>query len=544
MKVFSRDILQKGFGRWVVWISGITLLLALYGLRVRDSGQWDWILGLALIATMALSSWSFYFTIGGDDRASAVGKFNLRGIRANPMWMIRVGSLLILLAAGTIWTMLLFQLDGFYTTPDTIQYARVAAQPLGSTAFWFGERPISLPLIFKLFGFHPGDLPLRPDTTSAIRVTQFQAFFSLGSFVMLGLVLAAQVRSLWLKAASLFLIPLFGMTIDVGMWNRILLSESLSLSFFALAAALTFLSLDLWEGWQERSTTYKSALLLLTLLAVTFFVGLRDVHAYLLLMLVPVMLIGFAFRSIRTHPGFPIYMVALVVIVLLVGFQLVSMNRGERWLAPYVNLLTARILPKPEARNFFAERGAPIETVFREAGDYGRRQLYGYLFEDQDGRALLAWIREQGTRTYLAYLLRRVDQTLITPLQNMRHLLDAGSSEYRNQQHPDPLWMSAVSRFLFPRGWKMLLVWGMGLVGLMAVLTFIGDGRSSWLLPAFMILSAIPLSYLIWHGDAIEAERHATQVAFQYRLGLWSGSLLMAGKAWELRGGGVERDRR
>jgi len=41
------------------------------------------------------------------------------------------------------------------------------------------------------------------------------------------------------------------------------------------------------------------------------------------------------------------------------------------------------------------------------------------------------------------------------------------------------------------------------------------------LVPAFLVASIYPLMFVVWHGDAVEVERHAFQIAYQIRLAVW-----------------------
>jgi hypothetical protein len=138
---------------------------------------------------------------------------------------------LLFLAAALTWTLLNYRVDGFYTTPDTDSYASVGQAALTSSALWAGERPSTVPLAFRAFGMSvqvlndPAAFPAR-----ARLFTQFESALSVASFVILGLAVASHVKSRALKSCALFLVVAFGMTIDVALWNRMLLSESLSAS--------------------------------------------------------------------------------------------------------------------------------------------------------------------------------------------------------------------------------------------------------------------------------------------------------------------------
>jgi hypothetical protein len=56
---------------------------------------------------------------------------------------------------------------------------------------------------------------------------------------------------------------------------------------------------------------------------------------------------------------------------------------------------------------------------------------------------------------------------------------------------------------------------------LMIAIPLRSSGRIHTVVPAFLIVSLYPLLFVVWHGDAVEVERHALQIAYQIRLAVW-----------------------
>ena len=50
---------------------------------------------------------------------------------------------------------------------------------------------------------------------------------------------------------------------------------------------------------------------------------------------------------------------------------------------------------------------------------------------------------------------------------------------------------------------------------------------SGWLVPSLLWVTIYPLMLVIYHGDAIELERHSYQLALQLRMGAWIGLIFL-----------------
>ena len=156
---------------------------------------------------------------------------------------------------------------------DTHDYMFMTGIPLRD---WFqfttSLRPWTVPLFYKLVASQQTVVPW------------MQTLLWVGCWTMLAYAFSISLRPGWLQVVSFTLLLIFSLSLPVVMWNRIILSESISSSLFVLLAGLWLLLLQKWKVG-----------LLLAVIVVTFFwQNARETNIYLLIMLA-----GFLFRVDR-----------------------------------------------------------------------------------------------------------------------------------------------------------------------------------------------------------------------------------------------------
>jgi len=107
---------------------------------------------------------------------------------------------------------------------DTTSYTGTADKPLTSLEFWAGERPFTLPLLFKLLGVNSQNYNNQPAMAA---VAESQTWISILCWTVLGLSIARPIRNRWLGAIAFGLVLAFSLVYDISKWDLILLSESL-----------------------------------------------------------------------------------------------------------------------------------------------------------------------------------------------------------------------------------------------------------------------------------------------------------------------------
>lgn len=198
-------------------------------------------------------------------------------------------------------------------------------------------------------------------------------------------------------------------------------------------------------------------------------------------------------------------------------------------LPPFLNVFHARFLPDREALNFFLERGMPLDERIRaNLRSYDRERLIRVFYNDSRVVPLNRWVRQHARSAYVAYLLANTIRSICEPIQHYRQLISPDSSEYRMPASPTPTWPTVLSNVTFPRDSTALLVATGLLVTVMAILIRLGCYEAWWSVPILPYLTVYPLMFVVWHGDAIEVERHAYPVRLQIQLARWMALMFCA----------------
>ena len=526
----------------IVGLAAITPILANVLRIVRaypsdpDGNTVAYLILLALAVSAVVYDWPIAHA--ARDRPGDLRRSRLELLLgALPTELPRAWAGLLFVGAALTWTLLNYRVDSVYTTPDTDSYASVGEAGLRSQAFWAGERPPTVPLVLRIFGLSTGVLNDPSSFPHHARVfTQFQSILSAAAFIVLGLAVASHVRHWWLKACALAIVAAFGMTMDVSQWNRMLTSESLSTSFLSLWIALWLVALDAWRKWDRLSIVLRVALGLgLGFLGVLYSFA-RDANAFLLLALSIALALGLASRRVRAHPAVRAYLSLTVFLAGVFLLQYGLMGRAGRWVVPLANVLHVRILPSEEGRSFLAAAGLrvevlPVGILSSDCGD-DCDEFHLQLMVGKGGRVLLDWIRLSGKASYLRYLASHLSRAFVEPVANAEELLSGDSTEYRNRVYPDPQSALHLRNIFYPRSTGVVLFWAAALLLGMIAMLFTEPPRIAALIPLILLLTAYPLMLVVWHGDAAEVERHATQIGFQVRLALWMGTVIGLDCLW------------
>jgi hypothetical protein len=414
------------------------------------------------------------------------------------------------------WT--IFNLDEIGQYFDTTSYASVANVPILDKRFWLRERPFTLPLLYKFLGAQ-GEIYLIP-TEIFQKITQFQLSFSILSWIVLGASISYVIRNKWARVAAYTIILFFGGAIDLSQWDRILISESISLSLFAMFVAMLVLGFHIWDRLWVMKTRNLGLFIVLFLSISTLYIFTRDVNAYLLLIVITFIAVSALIRS-RNLKSLQKPLIIVVLLLLIFFAQALSSSVGHRWYGPFRNVFFARILPSDQALMHFLDAGLPLDRQdVSELRGYEREQFME-LFNSSTYVAANDWILENGRSVYVTYLLKYPIDSFMAPLKEIRHLVSPDSSEYRIQEKETPEWVVTISKLSYPS--SSLAVALMSLIpGILLFCIFSRqEFQAWWLVPYLLLLSAYPLMFIIYHGDAIELERHALQVSMQIRLASW-----------------------
>jgi hypothetical protein len=396
----------------------------------------------------------------------------------------RVDRRALALRASVVAAYALARLGSFTGIPsrvsDTPGYERTAHSAFFSWRFFAGERPFTVPLLYRLVG---------GDHTRIV----IQLILSIVSWLVLAWAVSRSLEWQRLRPWAAILVLLFSLTTPVIMWDTLLLSESVTISLSALAVALALLLVRRPSWWLVGGFVS----------AVGLWVFARDSNAYV------AACVGVAAALLLIRSGFRREKAAVALGCLAfaaAGIQ--SADHGHRWWAPMWDVWTQRIEPSPAKKAYFTARA------------HGRN-----------------WFNEQARSIYADYLLSHPAYALTQPFHGTQKLSVSSTSDLASVVAPTlaayndnavhrvaPL-PSSVSRAVWLDG-TLLVLGALGLVALASV-HLAGRRRSTWIVPIVLIATTYPASLVAWHMSGQEVDRHALGGALGLRLGILLLALLL-----------------
>ncbi len=386
---------------------------------------------------------------------------------------------------------------------DTRSYEQVGSLPLWSTGFWFGQRPPLVPLLWKLTG----------SPTAFVVVQTLIAALSWGFLVLtVGRAVPRGLR----RALACFAVLAFATTLPVTLWNRSVLSETLSLSavavLFAVAMRLAerptrrwvvaLVAVALWAGAARDSGIALPVLLAL----VAVYLLLRGRHGWRL-------------------PAVGAVGLALVVVICAIGFS-VSGRTDQN----VEDVLYVRVFPYPARVSWFAEHGMPQSGLVDELARLEARHpttgapVVAPDLASKQFAPLEHWVGTDAPSTYGLWLVTHpwyvVSEPLVAPTR--AYNFAGGDLSFYAGSDPVP---SGLEPVLWP-AWPWLLVLSVAVIVAASLRRMWGDPR----LRATILLAVlgIPVMLIVWHSDGQEVTRHTIEGLAQLRLGVLLALVLSA----------------
>ena len=395
-------------------------------------------------------------------------------LKAKENLLVLFAYLLIFIAfLGVKWSYFKFDKEGtFY---DTRAYLSVANEPLNSLVFWAGERPFTLPLLFKILGVDSQNYQ-NPDILA--RVSHAQAWISIVCWVILGITLSSRCRNRWGGVAVFGLILVFSLVYEISRWDLLFLSESLSFSLFALLLASWVWLLELSSSWQKSPKAYLTITGVIIITVLYSFT--RDANLYFIAMGAILLTAASFFRRFKLARQ--VMLIYLVSAALLWFAQNASLNTANRWQIYIYDHYALRLTDTPEFVDYFKRAGLPmIEDLYMKPGTRG--SVYQkMLFFNPAYEPVRQWTTAHGKATYIGYLLTHPYMTLSQPLEYAYELLNGASEtilygrsipasdSYRRPLQPNqvvPRYIRGLTKTFFPivPAWVYGVIY-LGLVGL------------------------------------------------------------------------------
>jgi hypothetical protein len=364
---------------------------------------------------------------------------------------------------------------------DTPSYIQTAQSSINSLEFWAGERTFTLPLLYKLNGLNLKNFYL---TDNLKRIGDVQTWISMASWIALGLALAANMRRKWLGPLAFGLVLFFSLSLEISLWDRLMLSESISFSMFALLVA-AWMFLELMPGrWLRKSTSGRMStsgqmsisgthlvgyiyLVVLCLISVLFSFA-RDSNIYFLAISAGFFALMLLVR--RTRPETRKYYLIYVIFIAALFFaQNISFQRGDRWVPHVYDNLASRIVADPQGLAYFKAAGMPVNEKLLKTPYQTHPEINIVFGEDPDMQPLRDWVMLKGQSTYFRYIITHPAVSILAPIRNFKKILNGGNLEYRWPRYPYqpvPPRISSLDNNMYPRQWwELAIILGLVLAG-------------------------------------------------------------------------------
>lgn len=452
-------------------------------------------------------------------------------LRSLPDWVERLLFVLIYLSLFVLFLGLKRSYANFNAERvygDTITYVQTAQEPFTSISFWFSDRTFTLPVLYKITGMTSSNYT---DIPAMRKTADYQTWFSAFSWVILGIAVVSSLRKKWLGPPVFAAILFFSLGLEISLWDRLLYSESLSFSLFAVLTAF-WIGLGELTG-KERTKVWMYLYLLAMILVTIFYSFTRDSNLYLAVSAALVFGLAVVLKRVPTHSR-KYYLIYGVIVLGLFIYQNMTVSLGDRWQVHVYDNLVRRVISDEEALKYFQEAGLPTSQKLMDLGGMGVAEYQGLLMHSElpEYQAVREWVNQAGQSTYLRYMLSHPEASLLTPLRRFGMLINGSNLEYRYAIFPG----QPIPEVIALNDQKIYFRSPISLILLLIPLAF-GIGaywlskekvHPAWLVLTVVIASIPLLAFIIWNGNPLEIERHAIQIGIQFRLAGWLALFLLA----------------
>ena len=322
------------------------------------------------------------------------------------------------------------------------------------------------------------------------------------------------------RCLSIIVLTGFALSIDSFGWNWVIQTESLSnsmLVFYLGTIFLYYLNQRQQEHWKYS---------ILILFSSILFCSARDVGMYFVLFVSLGFFLEWAF--LLTKQGKRKMLLVNVVAGALVFFAFQSMSDHQsRWAPTLADSFTYRVLVKPEYRNYFAERGMPLQAggvSLNSVGLWSTDEVGSYMHSYVNSPEFKEWLELNGKKAYAGFLLSRPFDSLsevFFSTSELRAIFDEPLGYYlslHQEENVLPAWYVFLERtLLFPRGTSYLFF--LSVAAICFIYLFRCRSVPSILkLSALMLIGSVGLAFILWQATPIELQRHTLPVKMMTRL--------------------------
>jgi hypothetical protein len=406
---------------------------------------------------------------------------------------------------------------------DSVNMISISQESMWSKDFWFGNQPPFYPYFLKYFLNYtpeiccssaipglivePANPLLSPQlfrfvveyyALADIMVTQW--IISVFSWIILALSLFQRLSQPLLRVFAAVVIFSLGCELSIVIWERNILTESLSISFMLLISSL------LIKGFDKNS----KALFIFLLVSFVLFVNLRVTHIYFLIFTTLWLLITL-YRIKKFN-----WLIALVIFTsFFVFLNQYTLFSAKRSFIPIRSIVSSRIMSPgyEDIRSYFESNGMPSVP----------ESIVGKLWHGPfaDYPDLNEWINNDAGKLYQKYLITHPGYFFLKPFVRYNEA---------NESLPDVFvptlaWQTPTDH----KGWNLfftnevlyLLILFPAIVGFRYVRKqelIVNTHLVS--LGLFLMASGFLIALINWHADLVELNRHVLPSMLQIRLGI------------------------
>jgi hypothetical protein len=416
-------------------------------------------------------------------------------------------------------------------TNDTDSYVSTANAPLFSTEFFSGARPITVPLLYKVFtpegGYDTsvrsepslGKLPGLRELPGFSNIALVQSILSVICWICLALAVHKKLTNRWLRYVSVFLIYLSACLPEIVSWDHVMMAESLSYSLFALLAAISLHLFDLPFFTEVSATITRKWLAAAFLLTMFFWVNTRDTNIYFLEITNISLILGLAIPYVASKFKNISRLGAIVLVVssLIVIFHQTGAQASSRLVNPLINNLTSNVFPYSTRVEYMHQKwgmpDAPEIISNRASANYSTITA---------NKEFVKWVQKKGLNAYTDFMVH-------TPEWTLQMLINSFSDTfgYYKQPYFDP--RSAVL-VVDPKQLTRLVNWSSSdliIITLFLLLLSIARNlkqKSAALWPVLGMIACIWLGASVMYAASYlgetwgSAARHIQNVILTYRI--------------------------
>ncbi len=327
-------------------------------------------------------------------------------------------------------------------TNDTDSYVSTAKAPVFSSGFFSGMRPITIPLLYKIFtppgGYDTtvrsepsiGKLPGLRELPGFSSIAFVQSIISVLCWMALAISLYRKLDNRWLRYVSVSLVLLSACLPEIVSWDHVMMAESLSYSLFALLLAFSLHLFDLPFFTEVSSSRGKKWLAAGFLVTMFLWVNTRDTNLYFLEIGIISLIIGLVIPHIsgkfKIIPRLGV--ITLIICSLIVVFHQTGARNSTRLVNPLINNLTSNVFPYTTRVKFMHDKWGMPDSP--DIISNGASANYSTI---KDNIEFVTWVQDKGLRAYTDFMIN-------TPLWTSQMLINSFSDTfgYYKQPYYDP----------------------------------------------------------------------------------------------------------